>query len=231
MSNKTKILVIDDEPQICRLLKLTLEANDFEVIIAETGKSGLLLAASHIPELVLLDLNLPDMEGIEVLNDLKEWCSAPIIILSVRSTEMDKIKLLDSGADDYITKPFHSGELMARIRVALRHKDSVSESSVKTYGEFELNLSSRVLKKNGRIIQLTSTEYAIFKLLFNNIGKVLTHKQILESIWGNPFADETQYLRVFLGQLRKKIESEPGKPKYIKTVSGVGYLFCEDPEN
>jgi two-component system, OmpR family, KDP operon response regulator KdpE len=230
MSNKIKILVIDDEPQIRKLLKLTLEANDYEVILAETAKSGLQLAASRIPELILLDLNLPDEEGSVVLKEIKDWSAAQVIILSVRSSENDKIKLLDAGADDYITKPFHSGELLARIRVAMRHKDNVVETSIKSFGDLELNFAARTLKKNGILIQLTSTEYAILKLLTSNIGKVLTHKQILESIWGNPFSDETQYLRVFIGQLRKKIEDEPSKPKYLKTISGVGYIFSDEPD-
>ena len=228
MSSKTKILVIDDEPQIRKLLKLTLEANNYEVVLADSAKSGLQLAASQTPELILLDLNLPDEDGSVALKELKEWSKAQIIILSVRNSENDKIKLLDSGADDYITKPFHSGELMARIRVAMRHKDNVVETSIKTLGKFEFNYSARTLKKNGRVVQLTSTEYAILKLLVSNTGKVLTYKQILESIWGNPFSEETQYLRVFIGQLRKKIEDEPSKPKYLKTINGVGYIFSDE---
>lgn len=225
MNLQTKILIIDDEPQIRKLLKLTLEANNYNVILAETGKSGLQLAASQNPELILLDLNLPDIEGMNVLKEMKEWSAAQIIILSVRSSEADKIKLLDAGADDYITKPFHSGELLARIRVALRHKDKVQESAIQTIGEFEINYAARTLLKNGKLINLTSTEYSILKLLMGNIDKALTHKQILESIWGNAFSEETQYLRVFIGQIRKKIEDDPSKPKYLKTISGVGYIF------
>ncbi len=228
MSKKTKILVIDDEPQIRKLLKLTLEANEFDVLTAENGKIGLQLAASQNPELILLDLNLPDYNGLSILEQIKEWSTAQIIILSVRCSENDKIKLLDAGADDYITKPFHSGELLARIRVALRHKDVVQETVTQTFGEFEINFASRSLKKNNKIINLTSTEYAIIKLLINNSNKVITHKQILESIWGNSFSEEIQYLRVFIGQIRKKIEDEPSKPKYLKTISGVGYIFSNE---
>ena len=228
MNNKIKILVIDDEHQIRKLLKLTLEANDYDVLTAENGKIGIQLAASYQPELILLDLNLPDEDGLMVLKNIREWSSSQIIILSVRSTENDKIKLLDSGADDFITKPFHSGELLARIRVALRHKEPLKDSPIETIGEFEINYAARSIKKNGDILYLTSTEYAIFKLLISNRGKVLTHSQILERIWGNPFSDETQYLRVFIGQIRKKIEDDPAKPKYLKTILGVGYIFIEN---
>jgi two-component system, OmpR family, KDP operon response regulator KdpE len=225
MNFKTKILVIDDEPQIRKLLKLTLEANNFEVVLAETGKSGLQLTASVSPDLILLDLNLPDEDGLSVLKQIREWSTAQVIILSVRSSESDKIHLLDSGADDYITKPFHSGELLARIRVALRHKDVAQDTPVQTIDELEINYASRTVKKAGKLVNLTSTEYAILKLLISNKDKVLTHKQILESIWGNPFSEETQYLRVFIGQIRKKIETDPAKPVYLKTVSGVGYIL------
>lgn len=225
MSNKTKILVIDDEPQIRKLLKMTLEANNFEVITADTGKSGVQLCASTNPELILLDLNLPDEDGLSVLKQIRDWSSAQIIILSVRNSETDKIRLLDSGADDYITKPFHTGELLSRIRVALRHQDNTQDAPLQTLGEIEINFASRTVKKSGKLVNLTSTEYAILKLLFINKDKALTHKQILESIWGNPFSEETQYLRVFIGQIRKKIEDDVSKPKYLKTISGVGYIF------
>ena len=225
MSNKTKILVIDDEPQIRKLLKLTLEANNYEVITADTGKNGVQLAASINPEIILLDLNLPDEDGLSVLMQIREWSSAQVIILSVRSSEVDKINLLDAGADDYITKPFHSGELLARIRVALRHQETIQDTPVLSVGEIEINFASRNVKKSGKLINLTSTEYAIVKFLIQNKDKVLTHKQILENIWGNHFSEETQYLRVFVGQLRKKIEDDVSKPKYLKTISGVGYIF------
>lgn len=225
MSNKTKILVIDDEPQIRKLLKLLLETNNFEVFTAETGGIGVQLAASIMPELILLDLNLPDEDGLSVLKQIREWSKAQIIILSVRSSEADKIELLDSGADDYLTKPFHTGELLARIRVALRHQDIVQDTPIENIGNLEINYSSRTVKKDGRTVNLTSTEYAILKLLIINKEKVLTHRQILEDIWGNPFSEETQYLRVFIGQIRKKIEEDASNPKYLKTISGVGYIF------
>lgn len=225
MSNKVKILVIDDEPQIRKLLKLSLEANDYEVESAENAKLGMQLAASIQPEIILLDLNLPDEDGLSVLRKIREWSSAQIIILSVRSSERDKISLLDAGADDYITKPFHTGELLARLRVALRHQDNIQDNPIITIGELEINLASRTLKKNGKTINLTSTEYSILKLLIQNKDKALTHKQILGAIWGNQFSEETQYLRVFIGQIRKKIEDDYAKPKYLKTISGVGYIF------
>ena len=228
MSYRTKILVIDDEPQIRKLLKLTLEANNFEVITTDTGKSGVQLTASLNPELILLDLNLPDVDGLSVLKQIREWSTVQIIILSVRSSENDKVHLLDSGADDYITKPFHSGELLARIRVALKHKEIVKDSPVITTGDLEINFASRTIKKSGKLINFTSTEYTILKLLISNKDKALTHKQILESIWGNPFSEETQYLRVFIGQIRKKIEDDVSTPKYLKTISGVGYIFCSE---
>jgi two-component system KDP operon response regulator KdpE len=228
MINKTKILVIDDEPQIRKLLKMTLEANNFEVVLAETGNSGVQLAASQKPELILLDLNLPDEDGLSVLKQIREWSTAQVIVLSVRNSETDKIHLLDSGADDYITKPFHTGELLARIRVALRHKEVVQDIPVLTIGELEINYASRTVKKTGNLINLTSTEYAILKLLISNKDKVLTHKQILENIWGNPFSVETQYLRVFIGQIRKKIETDSAKPIYLKTITGVGYIFSSE---
>ncbi|MCX6152795.1 MAG: response regulator transcription factor [Candidatus Kapabacteria bacterium] len=228
MRNKTKILVIDDEPQIRKLLKLSLEANDYDIILAENANLGIQLAASHQPDVILLDLNLPDMDGQTALKQIREWSSAQIIILSVRSSEQDKIRLLDAGADDYITKPFHTGELLARLRVALRHKEPMLENPIIIIEHIEINLASRTVKKSGHLINLTSTEYTILKLLVQNKDKVLTHKQILESIWGNSFSEETQYLRVFIGQLRKKIEDDYSKPKYIKTISGVGYIFSLD---
>jgi two-component system KDP operon response regulator KdpE len=225
MQNKTKILVIDDEPQIRKLLRISLEANEYEVVTAENAKLGMQLAASIRPEIILLDLNLPDEDGLSVLKKIREWSSAQIIILSVRNSETDKINLLDAGADDYITKPFHTGELLARLRVALRHKEEIQNTPIQTVGELEINYASRTVKKSGKLINLTSTEYSILKLLINNKDKVLTHKQILENIWGNPFSDETQYLRVFIGQIRKKIENDYSTPKYLKTISGVGYIL------
>lgn len=225
MINKIKVLVVDDEPQIRKLLKLTLEANNFEVFLAENGKHGSYLAASINPELIILDLNLPDIDGLNLLKQIREWSKSQIIILSVRSSENDKISLLDAGADDFITKPFHSGELLARIRVALRHCEIFPDSPILKIGNFEINFSARSVRISDKLINFTSTEYEIFKLLIENADKVLTHKQILDSIWGNPFSEETQYIRVFIGQIRKKIEEQPSNPTYLKTVIGIGYIF------
>lgn len=228
MTNKTKILIIDDEPQIRKLLKISLEAHDFDCSTAETAKSGLQLAASVNPDIILLDLNLPDDDGLSVLRQLREWSNSQVIILSVRSSEDNKIALLDAGADDYITKPFHTGELIARIRVAVRHKDTNNENPIIQVGELEINLASRAVKKSGVVLTLTATEYALLALFVKNTDRALTHKQILDNIWGNSFSEETQYLRVFIGQLRKKIEDDFSKPKFIKTISGVGYIFSSN---
>jgi len=228
MKNKIKILIIDDEPQIRKLLKISLEVNDFDCVEAETGIQGLQLAASINPDVILLDLNLPDSDGLSILKKLREWSSSQIIILSVRSSENDKIALLDAGADDYITKPFHTGELIARINVAMRHKDTINELPIINIGDIEINLASRTVKKANAVINLTSTEFALLKLLAQNKDRAMTHKQILETIWGNSFSEETQYLRVFVGQLRKKIEDDFAKPKYIKTISGVGYILSTE---
>jgi len=227
MINKLKVLVIDDEHQIQKLLKLTLEASDYDVITTDTAQKGIQLCASIKPDIILLDLNLPDSDGSNALLQIREWSKVPIIILSVRSSEQDKIKLLDAGADDYITKPFHSGELLARIRVALRHQDTIYENPIKIIGDLEINYFSRTIKKNGINVNLTTTEYSILKLLMSNLNKVMTHHQILEKIWGVHFSEEIQYLRVFIGQIRKKIEDDSSNPKYLRTVSGVGYIFQE----
>jgi two-component system, OmpR family, KDP operon response regulator KdpE len=225
MTKKDKILVIDDEPQIRKLLKLSLESYDYDVILAETGLSGIQLAASQNPSLIILDLNLPDENGKNVLKQIREWSSVQIIILSVKSSEVDKIELLDCGANDYVTKPFHIGELLARIRVALRNESAVSKDPEFCFDDIVINFSSRKVLKADIEINLTSTEYQLLKLFIQNKDKVLTHRQILESIWGRTFSEEVQYIRVFIAQLRKKIEKDPIKPHYIKTMSGVGYIF------
>lgn len=227
MSNKNKILVIDDEPQIRKLLRLALEANGYEVIESETGRGGLLMAASHNPEIVLLDLNLPDEDGGSILVNLKEWSKSQVIILSVRNSEEDKIRLLDAGADDYITKPFHTGELLARIRVALRHTLPEPGVSVFRSGSLFIDFITRIVKVGDKPVRLTATEYSILKLFALNAGKVLTHKYILQEIWGNSFSEDTQYLRVFIAQIRKKTEDNPSEPKLLVTEPGVGYRMNE----
>ncbi|MBI3135180.1 MAG: response regulator transcription factor [Bacteroidetes bacterium] len=220
---RQEILVIDDEPQILKLLQIALETEDYKVVPASTGKEGLLLAVNHQPDLVLLDLGLPDIHGQEVLKKLRDWYSRPVIILSVQNTEDDIVKALDNGATDYLAKPFRTRELLARIRSCLRRTEQVDETSKHKIGDLEIDLASRVVKRNERILKLTATEYNLLALFSKNQGRVLTHQFILKEIWGVAYQAETQYLRVFVAQLRKKIEENPNNPQYIVTESGVGY--------
>lgn len=222
---KQEILIIDDEPQIRKLLEITLESNDYKVWQAENGKQGINLAASHPPELILLDLGLPDKNGHEILKDLRTWYNKSIIILSVQNNEQDIVSALDNGATDYITKPFRSSELLARIRAAIRNNQSITTTDVIICGSLEINLTSRTVKKNNVYLKLTSTEYNLLVLFVKNEGRVLTHQFILKEIWGVGSQTETQYLRVFVGTLRKKIETTSTQPQYIHTESGIGYRF------
>ncbi len=223
--NKAEILIIDDEPQIRKLLEITLESNNYKVIQAETGKSGIILAANRPPELILLDLSLPDMSGHDVLKQLKNWYSKSVIILSVISDESDIVYALDNGATDYLTKPFRSAELLARIRSAIRRNQHIQVNSVLKFEELTIDLGSRLVTLNNNIVKLTSTEYGILSLMAQNEGRVLTHSHILKEIWGVGAQTETQYLRVFVRTLRKKIEVNPNNPKHIITESGIGYRF------
>ncbi len=225
MSNGFSILVIDDEAQIRKLLEISLEANDYKVLFAVNGKEGIMMSASHQPDLILLDLGLPDEDGQVILKKLREWYQNPIIILSVKSAEEEIVKALDSGANDYLTKPFRTQELLARIRTALRNKTSVNNESVFAFGNCSVDFTSRIVKTDNEIIKLTATEYNLLTLLIKNDGRVLTHQYILKEIWGQSYADQTQYLRVFVAQLRKKIEEDANRPKFIITESGVGYRF------
>lgn len=223
--NKAQILIIDDEPQIRKLLQINLESNDYKVIQASTGKEGLSLSASHLPDLILLDIGLPDKSGHQILKELREWYNKPIIILSVQDSENDIVSALDNGATDYLTKPFRTGELLARIRSAIRRSQSdINESSI-ICGNIEIDLVARIVKRNNEVVRLTSTEYNLLSLFARNEGKVLTHQYILKEIWGYGHQTETQYLRVFVGTLRKKIEENPNNPQHIITESGVGYRF------
>ncbi len=223
--NKAEILIIDDEPSIRKLLEITLESNDYKVNTASTGKEGIILAATHPPDLILLDIGLPDINGHEVLKKLREWYQKSIIILSVEDDENNIVNALDNGATDYLTKPFRSGELLARIRSAIK-RNSHSENSINIIiDELEIDLNARIVKRNNIEVKLTSTEYNLFVLMAKNEGKVLTHQYLLKEIWGLTYANETQYLRVFIAQLRKKIEVNPNKPTYIITASGIGYRF------
>lgn len=230
MNNKSVILVIDDEQQIRRLLELILGSNGYRVISATTGNEGIARVASERPDLVILDLGLPDLDGVAVLKKLREWSEVPILILSVRNTENDIVACLDAGADDYLTKPFRTGELLARVRNAMRHRPSFQEEPIFVVRDLRIDLSSRIVKKGDQIIKLTATEYALLVLFVKNAGRVLTHKYILEHIWGPAFIEETQYTRVYIGQLRKKIEDDTANPKIIVTESGIGYRLSTDPD-
>lgn len=223
--NKAEILVIDDEPQIRKLLEITLESNDYKVRLAESGKEGKILAASHPPELILLDLGLPDTNGHDLLKELRQWYNKGIIILSVQNSEEDIVRALDNGATDYLTKPFRSAELMARIRSVIRRNTIQNDKNILIFNTLEIDISSRIVKKNDEIIKLTSTEFNLLTLLVKNEGRVLTHQYLLKEIWGVGYQSETQYLRVFIGNLRKKIEDNPNIPSHIITESGVGYRF------
>lgn len=218
-------MVIDDEAAIRKLLQINLESHDFKVIQAASGREGIQMAASHPPDLIILDLGLPDKNGHLVLTELREWYQKPIIILSVLDYEDDIVRALDNGATDYLTKPFRTGELLARIRAAIRGSQSDFNRMVVECGDLEIDLVARVVKKTQKIIKLTSTEYNLLALFAKNEGKVLTHQYILREIWGIGFQTETQYLRVFVNTLRKKIEESPNDPKHIITESGVGYRF------
>jgi two-component system, OmpR family, KDP operon response regulator KdpE len=218
-----KVLIIDDEIQIRRLLKITLEANEYHVIETENGQNGLLFATMEHPDVILLDLGLPDIDGLNVLDQLRSWSTIPIIILSVQDDERAMIKALDSGADDYITKPFNTGELLARVRVAIRHSLKIDESPVFVNGPLTVDLTSRIVKVNNETIKLTVIEYNLLSLLIRNGGKVLTHSFIIKELWGNPYADNSQTLRVHIAQLRRKIEVSRSVPEIIITEPGIGY--------
>jgi two-component system KDP operon response regulator KdpE len=223
--NKAEVLIIDDEPQIRKLLEITLESNDFIVRTAENAKLGIQLAASHPPELILLDIGLPDKSGHEVLKELRLWYTKAIIMLSVINNENDIVSALDNGATDYLTKPFRSAELMARIRSAIRRNQPVINHSTNTCGNLTIDFSARLVTKNAATVKLTNTEFNLLALFFKNEGRVLTHTFILKEIWGVGYQTETQYLRVFIGTLRKKIEDDHHSPKHLITESGVGYRF------
>ena len=223
--SKAEILIIDDEPQIRKMLEITLQTNGYLSKSAVSAKEGLIMAANHPPELILLDLGLPDENGHVVLQKLRLWYTNPVIILSVQKNEVDIIKALDNGANDYLSKPFRTGELLARIRSALR--DSISEEGDTTlnFQDLQVDLSERIVKKNNQLVKLTSTEYNLLAILIKNEGKVLTHQYLLRAIWGPGFINQSQYLRVFIAQIRKKIETDANRPEYLLTESGVGYRF------
>lgn len=230
MTNAPHILVIDDEPQILRAMRTILTEKKFKVTTASRGEEGLALAATAKPDLIILDLGLPDMDGVEVCRRLREWTQCPIIILSVRDSERDKVAALDMGADDYLTKPFGIEELLARMRVALRHAASRKgeQSKVVKAGSITIDLVWHIVKRGEEEVKLTGTEYKLLAYLAANHGRVLTHQSILTNVWGLADADHTEYLRVYMRQLRKKLEADPERPQYILTEPGIGYRFITD---
>lgn len=230
MTLQPVILIIDDEAQIRRFLRVSLEAAGYRVVEAATGQDGIVQAAMSRPHTVILDLGLPDLSGLEVLEKIREWSAVPVIVLSVQDAEQDKIAALDAGADDYVTKPFGMGELLARLRVATRHAQPAPESSEFRNGHLYVDFVHRLVKVNEQPVKFTALEYDLLLLFIKHAGKVLTHRQILKAVWGPHNVEQTQYLRVYMTQLRKKLELDPGQPQMFLTESGVGYrmiLFDE----
>lgn len=229
MAKKTKILVVDDEPKIRMFIRANLEARDYEVHLAQDGAEAVEMAARLMPDVIVLDVNMPRMDGIEACKRIREWSNVPIIILSVREDEKDKVKALNEGADDYVTKPFGIEELLARIRVALRHVGAVTTAPtpIFTAGDLEIDLARRVVKLRGKAVRLTRTEYELLAYLVSNHGKVLTHRELLNNVWGPEYGNEAEYVRVFVNQLRHKIEDDPSNPQYILTEPRVGYRFVK----
>jgi len=230
--SRVRILVVDDEPQIRRFLKTTLEVHSYEVALAEHGRAALEQITAWRPDVILLDLGLPEIDGLEVTRRVREWSDVPIIVLSVRDREADKVAALNLGADDYLTKPFGTGELLARIQVALRHamRGHLPQEPVITAGDLRLNIALRQVTRGEEEIHLTPTEYDILKTLATHTGKVLTHTLLLQKVWGSSHQHDLAKLRVFMNQLRRKIEDDPAQPRYIVTEPGVGYRFCGDGE-
>ena len=223
--NKSTVLIIDDEASIQKLLQIILESHDFKVIQATSGLEGLKLAASYLPDVILLDVGLPDISGHEVLAQLKDWFSKSVIMLSVQNSENDIVAALDNGATDYLTKPFRTGELIARIRAAIRRNATDQKTAQWTFHQLRIDLVARVVWKNDQVVKLTQTEFNLLVFFAKNEGRVLTHQQLLKEIWGVGSQLETQYLRVFVGTLRKKIEDNPNHPEHLITENGVGYRF------
>jgi two-component system KDP operon response regulator KdpE len=228
---KPVALIIDDEVQIRRLLRVALEGENYDVHEAETGRQGLVEIANRPPAVILLDLGLPDMDGLEVLKRLREWSEAPVLVLSVRDDESGKVAALDAGAEDYVTKPFSSPELLARLRAAQRKTRPEEEISVFKLGDLVVDLSAHVVTRGDQEIKLTATEYALLRLFVRHQGRVLTHRYILREVWGPKSEEHRQYLRVYVTHLRQKIEADPAKPRLIKTEPGIGYRFKTADEN
>ena len=228
MAQKIKILVVDDEPKIRMFIRANLEARGYEVHLAQDGAEAVEVAGRILPEVIVLDVNMPRMDGIEACHRIREFANMPIIILSVRGDERDKVRALDEGADDYVTKPFSIEELLARIRVALRHSVSVPAATpLFIAGDLEVDLTKRMVRRKGKILKLTSTEYQLLAYLVSHHGKVLTHKELLHNVWGPEYGDESEYVRVFIGQLRRKVEDDPANPRFIVTEPRIGYRFVK----
>jgi two-component system KDP operon response regulator KdpE len=228
MTKKTKILIADDEPKIRMFLRANLEARGYEVYLAQDGIETVEMAGQVLPDIIVLDVNMPRMDGIEACRRIREWADMPIIILSVREDEKDKVRALDEGADDYVTKPFGIEELLARIRVSLRRStNTTTDIPIFTAGELEVDFSKRVIKWRGQIVKLTRTEYELLSYLVSNCGKVLTHREILHNVWGSEYGEEAEYVRTFITQLRRKIEDDPSNPQYIVTEPRIGYRFVK----
>ncbi len=228
MNGGPRVLIIDDESQIRRFLRTSLGGHGYNVVEAATGNAGLDQVASFKPDVVILDLGLPDLDGVEVISRLRAWTQVPVIVLSVREREEDKVAALDAGADDFLTKPFGIGELLARMRVALRHIAPSAEEPVFTTGELRVDLARRLITVGGQEVRLTPTEYSILKFMVAHAGKVVTHQQLLRGVWGPEYQNESHYVRVYVGQLRHKIERDPARPRYILTEPGVGYRLRVD---
>jgi two-component system KDP operon response regulator KdpE len=224
---KPVALIIDDEVQIRRLLRVALENENYDVREAKTGQEGLVEIANSKPAVILLDLGLPDMDGLQVLKRLREWSEAPVIVLTVRDDEQEKVAALDAGAEDYVTKPFSTPELLARLRAAQRKTRPAEEISVFKHGDLLVDLTARVVTRGAHQVKLTATEYALLRLFVKNPGRVLTHRYILREIWGPKSEEHRQYLRVYVTHLRQKIETDPTQPRLIKTEPGIGYRFYE----
>jgi two-component system, OmpR family, KDP operon response regulator KdpE len=230
MSTLAHILVIDDEPQILRAMRTILSAHRYQVTLARTGEEGMALAATVNPDIIILDLGLPDMDGIQVCEQLRIWTQVPIIILSVRSEESDKVKALDKGADDYLVKPFGTEELLARLRVALRHlaKSKGESDPVVIAGELSIDLARHIVMNAGDEVKLTATEFKLLAHLASHANRILTHQNILNNVWGPEYSDNVEYLRVFISQLRKKLEANPKEPEHLMSEPGIGYRFITD---
>lgn len=228
--SNAKILVIEDDAAIRKFLRVSLTSQGYTLIEAATGKQGITEASLQTPDLIILDLGLPDMDGVEVTRQIREWAQTPIIVVSARGKEQDKVTALDAGADDYLTKPFSVGELMARLRVALRRRESTSQSpsAIFEMGELHVDLARRIVTRAGEEIHLTPNEYRLLTILIRNAGRVMTHQELLKEVWGPDSHQELHYLRVYMNQLRQKLETDPAQPRYLITESGVGYRLRDE---